>query len=734
MEPRAPRVRPAWDHPSSAVLPATNLRLPVDLFVDRVAPRAECVDALRSGRRLITVFGPSGAGKSRLATEVANEVRADFANRIYVIDLSLPAEPGLLLSKIVEVSQVESSDPLFDALREVFRSTSALLILENVERLSDRIRDLLDIAPDLRIIVTSDIPVGLVGELRVPAKELPSEDGAELFLARARRVVTTPDELAQVRTLCNALQEPLAIELAAGLARTSPLGALSRVLESPAFLDLENRVNDAPNRQQTLALAIAWSLECLNPVEQEIVLRLSVLNGPWTEEAAAALVASAVGVRPADRWMAHLLDGGFVLNEPGFDDDPPNESRYRMLFAMRAFGRRRLSETPEAHREVRAAHAGFYRHLVESCAQSIVGPHRLETCEKLSRDHGNIHAALGFYIEVGDVRSAVQMAVVLDTYWWSRGYAEGYASLQSVLGLKVPPDASAEDRLRRGKVFVAAGKLGLRQCDLDQATSFFDEACRIGRAEGSLALEAVALERGALVDIERTSYGEAQAALATALAIFERLGDDQVEGRADCLNGLGTVACELDDELVERLFQEALELYAESAGPQASAWVRVGKAQVAYLKGDLRMARVHAEHVQAVGRQHSESGLLTWSGNVLGHVAVAEDDLATARKFFVESLTLAALQGNLRPHLRALEGLATVASRAGQQESALVLLSAADQVRRRYGLPRAVTEQRLINDAAERSRAELSAVDQMRSIDRGSLLSLAAAIDFARRI
>ena len=737
MEPRALRRDRAGEGDPKATLPASNLGRSENLFVDRVVPRAQCIEALHNGTRLVTVHGPSGSGKSRLATEVANDVRADFADHVYVVDLSVVADPDLVLTKIIDVLQVQPSDPLIDALREVFRGTPVLLILENFERVADaagRVRDLLDIAPDLKIIVTSELPIGLAGELRVAAEELLPKDGANLFLARAQRVVTTTEELAQVERLCTVLREPLAIELAADQARTSPLGELSRVLESPAFLDLKNRVQDAPQRHQTLASAVAWSLECLDPVERSIFVRLSVFEGPWTHEAAEAVVAPLVAGRPAFQWMSRLLEGRFVLNDLNPGADARDESRYTMLFAMRAFGRRQLAEDPGAHREVRAAYAKFYRELVKSYAEPIVGPDRLELCKELSRDHTNIHAALDFFVEVRDVVSALQMAAVLDTYWWSRSYSEGYVRLKAVLGLGLPAVISADDRLRRGKVLVAAGKLGLRQCDLDQAATFFNEARHVAQIEDSPGLEAVALERGALVDLERTRYHLAQASLTTALGIFTRLGDEGLEGRADCLNDLGTVGCELDDNLVEQYFQEALEIYAAVAGAQASAWVRTDEAQAAYLRGDLLMARVHAEYVQSVGRQHDEPGLLTWSGNILGHVAAAEDDLRTARQFFNESLTLAALQGNLRPRLRALEGFVVVASRTGKHESALCLLAAVEHVRKRRSLPRAITELRLIEGSVERSRAGLSVADQTRSKDRGSLMSLLVATEFARSV
>jgi nucleoside phosphorylase/tetratricopeptide (TPR) repeat protein len=728
---------------SKPTLPATNLRRHGDSFVDREVTRAECVASLRGETKVVTVFGWPGAGKSRLAFEVANDLRPDFDDHVYVVDLSLVADPDLVLTTITQVLQVEARDPLIDALREVFRGTPSLLVLENFERVAgaaSRVEDLLEAAPDLQMLITSESPLGLRVEHLIEAEPLPPEYGRELFLARARRSDVSPDELAGINDLCAALNQlPLAIEVVAAQARTSTLGELHRVLRSPAFLDLENQMQGIPDRHRTVGLAIGWSFDLLDLLEQTIFVRLSVFDGSWTERAAEAVVGDLVEEQQAIRWMYPLLDRRFVLRDTTFNADVGTaESRFTMFFPMRQFGRQRLQANAELSVEVRTAHAAYYLELVERWAERIAGGAGLDTLHQVAHDHGNIHAALGFLVEVADTLSAVRMAVALDTYWWSRNYAEGYHHLKAVLDLKMPGDAGREDLLRRGRACHAAGKLAIRQFELDRAAALFTEAASIGHEMGSPALAASSLERGALVDIERGRYKQAGKTLTDAMDIFS--SDDSragVEGRADCLDGLGIVACELGDpETGEKYFQAALALYADVSGPQLSAWVRNDQAQAAYLRGDLLMARLHAEYVQTVGRKYEDLGLLTWSGNTLGHVATAQRDLDTARSYFSESLTLSLLQGNPRPQLRALEGFVVVASRAGKHASAIVLLAAVDRLRgtAERRLPRANTELQLIEDAIGISRARLSEAETIRSLDAGSLMSLDLTAEFARSL
>ncbi|HEY1974245.1 MAG TPA: AfsR/SARP family transcriptional regulator, partial [Pseudonocardia sp.] len=105
-----------------------------------------------------------------------------------------------------------------------------LLVLDGCEHLgsplSDLAADLLAQCPDLRVLATSRIPLGVTGErvIHVPPLSLERGDGEEfssaarLFQARARAVIgpLAPDENDAVEELCRRLDGlPLAIELAA---------------------------------------------------------------------------------------------------------------------------------------------------------------------------------------------------------------------------------------------------------------------------------------------------------------------------------------------------------------------------------------------------------------------------------------------------------------------------------------------------------------------------------------
>ena len=731
--------RPRESPPSDPVLPPTNLRRRNNTFVDRELERDECFRMLKDeSTRLITIFGPPGAGKTRLALEVGANLRELFDDHVYVVDLSSVADPDLLFASITDVLKVDAGDPLIDSLKEVFRGVPCLLILDNFERIgraATRLEDLLAVAPELKIMVTSDAPLNLSAERRVEARQLAGIDGLELFLDRAQQQVSDAGVRDAIVDLTQSLMGlPLAIELVAARARTSTVADLRSLLRSPDFIRLENLMHDVPDRQRSLQRAIGWSFDLLEPVQQAVFLRLSVLEGSWTEAAGAALVGGLVEGQLAIEWMQPLLDRRFVVrDEPRLSD---RQARYSIFFAMRDFGRMRLAEDDDHEQRVRAAHANFYGALVDGQAERLRGRDRRDALEELSADHENIHAALRFLVESADRESALRVATTLDDYWWSRSYAEGYAHLQTVLGLGEPMDGSREERRLWGRACLAAGKLAIRQFDLDAAGSLFSAAADMGRAEADDGLLASGLERGALVSIELTRYEEAHTALREASAIFSTIeGKQGAEGLADCEDGLGIVASERGDyAAADSHLERALGIYAEHSDPQLSAWVRNDQAQLAYLRGDPLMARVHAEYVQHVGRAYEDFGLLTWSANCLGHIAASRGDLDGARVHFVDSMTMAMLQGNLRPRLRALEGLAVVAAHAAKDEAALVLLSSVDRERQNRGLPRAASEKELIGPASAASRSRLSEIEIRRAADVGTLKSLDQATEFARGI
>ncbi len=114
-----------------------------------------------------------------------------------------------------------------------------------------------------------------------------------LFLARARAADPdfdpAPDELADIAAICAGCDGlPLAVELAAARTRVLTVAELRDRIGHPLPV-LEAGPRDAPARHRTLRASIAWSVEALDPADQQFLAGLSVFRGGFTLAAAAAV-------------------------------------------------------------------------------------------------------------------------------------------------------------------------------------------------------------------------------------------------------------------------------------------------------------------------------------------------------------------------------------------------------------------------------------------------------------
>ena len=129
-----------------------------------------------------------------------------------------------------------------------------------------------------------------------PVAELAGVPAVRLFVARATEVrpgfALTPDNAEGVAAICRQVEGlPLALELAAARVKILPPAVLRTRLAQRLPL-LSGGARDAPERQQTMRQAIAWSHDLLSETEQILFRRLAVFAGGCTLEAAAAVAAA----------------------------------------------------------------------------------------------------------------------------------------------------------------------------------------------------------------------------------------------------------------------------------------------------------------------------------------------------------------------------------------------------------------------------------------------------------
>ena len=252
----------------------TAFPIPVTAFLGREQELRHLTGLLaRPDVRLLTVTGPGGIGKSRLALRMMERVEETCADGAVFVPLAPVLDPDLVLPTIVQSLQVPDApgQPLTAHLHTFFADRPLLLVLDNAEHVLDAVAalvaDLLAGCPQLTILVTSRVRLGLSGEQVFPLGTMDADTARMLFTARAQAVqpafAGTPETAPVIDAICDRLDRlPLAIELAAARVAVLPLTALQRRLEHRLDL-LTGGPRDAPDRQRDMRATIAWSHDLL---------------------------------------------------------------------------------------------------------------------------------------------------------------------------------------------------------------------------------------------------------------------------------------------------------------------------------------------------------------------------------------------------------------------------------------------------------------------------------------
>jgi predicted ATPase/DNA-binding SARP family transcriptional activator len=670
---QAPGLQCVQAPPTLAARPRTNLPAMLTDVVGRTAAVTE-LRGLLTERRLVTLTGPGGVGKTRLALETASQSAGAFPDGVWLAELAgptlaracTPADTVMTVLRIRDDSSVDPSDLLAEALR----TSRMLLILDNCELLVDQTAklaaQLLQAAPELRILVTSREPLMLAGEVvwPVPPLELPDPaDGqqptalaqfsaVQLFVMRAG--ASAPgfrlDEgnAQAVAELCRRLDGiPLALELAATRVRT--LGVhefLARLDDRFGLLVTGHR--DAPPRQQTLWAVIDWSWELLTEPERLVLRRLAVAANGCSLHAAETICAEDDLDVPG--LVSRLVDRSLVVVA-----DAPDGPRYRLLDSIAAYSFQRLDQAGEAG-QTRRRHRRYYTNLAERAAPHLRGHDQRSWLRRLDAEATNLRNALESALKDNDP-AALRIVNALAWYWFLRGrltearraldealalgrgstaaqataWQNGFAALAGERHeLAAPPpldgirDPTMRATLEWFHAFVASdfGDPSVGEAMVDQALASF-------RALGDRWGIAAALSTRAKLTIVRGDPAAAQVDAQQSLAIFRELGDRW--GQLQAIEWLGAAeAATGDHRQAARLHRDGLRM-AEELGlwPQAAdalSWL----GRSALQSGDLAQARELLERAMRLAAEQSYQPGQVFAELGLGQTARKEGKLDIA--------------------------------------------------------------------------------------------------------
>ncbi|GAA4942381.1 putative ATPase [Actinomycetospora succinea] len=429
------------------------------------------LDARLREHRLVTVTGPAGVGKTRTALEVARDLEAP--DGVWLVRLDGVATPESVPRAVAEALHVAAGD-----LAGRFAGSAAVLLLDNaehvVEAVAALVETLLAAAPRLRVLVTSQVSLGVDGEVVVPLGPLPEDAAVALFADRAARLSVTVDPAQRdaVAGVCRRLDGlPLAIELAASRLTTLSVPEVARRLDD-RFRLLRDPTRRSPARRRELAAAIAWSHDLLPPGDRRALWALAVF-AEGAPLAAAEHVLTVVGVPEALDVLTRLADRSLIAVVPG------DEVRYRLLDSIRAFARERLVEAG-LEAVACAAHAAWFAGAADRCAAIVRGPAQPECVALVRTERADIDAALAWTAAHAPLLG-VRIARGFGWTWVVLGDGvAGAGRLRAALAAApdVDPHTAAEVLLLTGWLEASAGDVSRAAAELVRALALADADLR----------------------------------------------------------------------------------------------------------------------------------------------------------------------------------------------------------------------------------------------------------------
>jgi predicted ATPase/class 3 adenylate cyclase len=574
-------------------LEARPNNLPVQLtsFVGRA--EIEGAAGLLRNVRLLTLTGPGGTGKTRLALQLAAELAEDFPDGVFFVALDAVTDAGLVPATIATGLGLGSTtgEPPLERVIDYASNRRMLLVLDNFEQIvaaAPVVGRLLREAPELKVAVTSRLPLRITGEheFPVPPLALPESidtnsagsamrsEAVRLFVERAMAVqptfaVTDANAAAVIEIVRRLDGLPLAIELAAARTRTLPVAALLARLDDRLGI-LVGGARDLPARQQTLRGAIDWSHDLLDEPDRRLFARFSVFAG------GARLTEADTVCGPRTELRRDVLDGLSSLADKSllravltFDEEP----RFMMLATIREYAQERLASAGELH-PLRRRHAEAFLDVIEGSAGRLTGAGSSAWLDRLQTDADNLRVALDWALELGEAEFALRFVVAIWRFWQIRGHL--HEAAERVARVLAMPGVAEQPAELLARAYGAAGSVHYWRAEFDRTHDYYQAALEQARRSGDRAILAEALYNfgfasAAELETQVTRFDGGRPYFEEALAIYRDLGDGA--GIASVTWALGLAAISVPDlPQARRYLEESIEIQRAAGDSFGMGW------------------------------------------------------------------------------------------------------------------------------------------------------------------
>lgn len=633
-----------------------NLPAPVTTLLGREQTISAIIKLICGDARFVTLTGTGGVGKTRLAIASGWELRANFPDGVYLVELAATQSPEIVIDAIAQTIHVQTtgSRPLLEQVQRKLRDAQILLILDNFEHLLDAaplVTQLLTTCPRLKVLATSRERLALHGEyefgiapLTVPeAQNIFSLNGSDktnvlqnpavaLFCTRAvasnHTFEATSENIDDIVKICRHLDGlPLALELAAArIKHMTPAILRHRLTENyaaPRFLQTAER--DLSQRHQSVWDTIAWSYSLLTKREQRVFRRLAVFVGGFTADAAGAIC---------------QIEQAFLMN--GVLDSLVNKSllqattidkqgrRFSMLEMVRQFGLGELVRLEEAS-AINNRHAQFFSDYIEALdPENREKNDAKDIIAKIRTEYPNLCKAFTTFRLMCDADECFKLCKNLGSFWHLGWTQDSIAYLQSTLELFGNREPSAD----YVELQIMIGYYTLRKHSRLAARPYFERAHKLNQQLGNTAsAHWIGVMYGMLAWTRFDHAGDFEGADALFQLAQENdiaSGNRWAEGmtltnRAQLHAKVGKFEC------AEKIFIEALNRHEEIGDPWATSLTLVNYAYLYILQKRHEEARILLTRGQAMAENIQATGLLQSYNHYGALIAIAHKEYKTAK-------------------------------------------------------------------------------------------------------
>jgi predicted ATPase/class 3 adenylate cyclase len=533
------------DFPPLRSLHASVYNLPQQLnaFIGREQEMGVWLEQLRlPGQRLFTLTGFGGVGKTRVAMALAERSLPYFSDGIWWCEQELSRTVAEMRQRLAEQLKLslQPDRSVEEQIHHFLRERSLLLVLDNLEQVPDAaqtVREILQAAPGIKVLVTSRRALDLRGETLLELNPLPLDDAVALFVERAQALkpdfALNAENTADVQALCRRLEGvPLALELAAARCIGMTPRQIGQRL-SERFRLLQSRSPDLSPRQRALRSAIDWSYCLLGDEEKRIFAQLSVFAGSFTLEDAEAV---------CDGW--DVLESVLELRRHSFfrteTDAETQQARFLMLESLREYAAEQLLEADDESRAVPERHAEYFLRLAREQITKFRTAEETQAVRLLEQQGGNLNEALAWARQAGRHAMQAELARLIGHRLYRRGFLSAaietvQGGLTAILPLQMQYPGLAAELLRE-----RAG-LHLDYGETAEARRLALAALALSTEQGDAAAQARAenLLGQAAMSKNAKDYAAARSHYSRALECAQRAGDSGV--MAGIYNNMGLV-------------------------------------------------------------------------------------------------------------------------------------------------------------------------------------------------